>query len=148
MASHSMSSPLTIGQAAAQSGISVRMIRHYESLGLLPATVRSASGYRQYGPADLHTLGFIRRARELGFSSAEIRQLLTLWQQRSQDHTQVRAIAQQHLDDLTRRIQGLQAMQQTLRELVQHCQHGTQPECPILQDLAAPDAACPSCPQP
>jgi MerR family copper efflux transcriptional regulator len=131
-----MSWPVNIGEAAKRSGVSAKMVRHYESLGLLPRVARTDSGYRQYGEADVHTLRFIKRSRELGFSMEEIGGLLGLWQNRRRRSESVRKIAQQHADDLGRRIAALQDMQRTLQHLI-HCCHGDErPDCPILEDLA------------
>lgn len=131
-----MSSPMNIGEAARQSGVSAKMVRHYESLGLLPHVHRSDSGYRQYSEAEVHTLRFIKRGRDLGFSMAEIAELVSLWNNRRRASASVRRIAQKHADDLTRRIAEMQAMQQTLTHLVHGCQGNDRPECPILDDLA------------
>jgi MerR family transcriptional regulator, copper efflux regulator len=127
---------MNIGQAAAQSGVSAKMVRHYETLGLLPRIARTDAGYRQYGDNEVHTLRFIRRARDLGFSMAEIGALLKLWQNRRRASADVRRIAQRHVDDLERRIAEMQAMQRTLKHLI-HCCHGDErPDCPIIEDLA------------
>ena len=129
--------PVPIGEAAPRAGVSARMVRHYESLGLLPAVGRTDSGYRQYTEADVHALRFIGRARTLGFSMEEIRELLGLWQDKGRASASVKRIAQAHIDDLAERIAAMQAMQRTLQSLV-HCCHGDQrPDCPILDDLAA-----------
>lgn len=127
---------MNIGEAARQSGVSAKMVRHYESLGLLPQVKRSDSGYRQYSEAEVHTLRFIKRGRDLGFSMAEIAELVSLWNNRRRASASVRRIAQKHADDLTRRIAEMQAMQQTLTHLVHGCQGNDRPECPILDDLA------------
>lgn len=127
---------MNIGEAARQSGVSAKMVRHYESLGLLPQVQRSDSGYRQYSEAEVHTLRFIKRGRDLGFSMAEIAELVSLWNNRRRASASVRRIAQKHADDLTRRIAEMQAMQQTLTHLVHGCQGNDRPECPILDDLA------------
>jgi MerR family transcriptional regulator, copper efflux regulator len=127
---------MAIGEAARQSGVSAKMVRHYESLGLLPRVGRTDSGYRQYGEAEVHTLRFIKRSRELGFSMDEIGELLGLWQNRRRASASVRRIAQKHADDLAQRIEQMQAMQRTLQHLI-HCCHGDErPDCPILDDLA------------
>ena len=131
-----MSGPLNIGEAARRSGVSAKMVRHYESLGLLPQVQRSDSGYRQYSEAEVHTLRFIKRARDLGFSMAEIAELVSLWHNRRRASASVRRIAQKHADDLARRIADMQAMQQTLTHLVDCCHGDERPECPILDDLA------------
>jgi MerR family copper efflux transcriptional regulator len=127
---------LNIGQAAAQSGVSAKMVRHYEALGLLPAVHRTEAGYRQYGEKQIHTLRFIRRARDLGFSMAEIAELLKLWQNQGRASADVKRIAQAHVADLERRIAGMQAMRQTLAQLADCCQGNERPDCPILSGLA------------
>ena len=127
---------MNIGEASRLSGVSAKMVRHYESLGLLPQVARTDSGYRQYGETEVHTLRFIKRARELGFSMEEIAQLVGLWRNRRRASANVRKLAQKHADDLAQRIAAMQAMQRTLEELI-HCCHGDErPECPILDDLA------------
>lgn len=130
---------MNIGEAAARSGVSAKMVRYYESLGLLTQVARTESGYRQYGPAEVHTLRFIRRARELGFSMAEIADLLKLWQNRRRASADVKRIAQAHVADLNRRIAEMTSMRRTLETLVQCCQGDGRPECPILDELADPD---------
>jgi MerR family transcriptional regulator, copper efflux regulator len=128
--------PANIGIASRLSGVSTKMIRHYESLGLLPAVNRTDAGYRQYTEAEVHTLRFIRRARELGFSMEEIGELVGLWRNRRRASANVRKVAQKHADDLGQRIAAMQAMQRTLEHLI-HCCHGDErPDCPILDDLA------------
>ncbi len=129
--------PVNIGSAAALSGISAKMVRHYESLGLLPRVARTDSGYRQYGEADVHTLRFIKRARDLGFAMSEIAELVTLWQNRRRASASVKRIAQKHVDDLAARIEAMQAMQRTLGRLLHHCHGDERPDCPILDDLAS-----------
>ncbi len=129
--------PVNIGSAAALSGISAKMVRHYESLGLLPRVARTDSGYRQYGEADVHTLRFIKRARDLGFAMSEIAELVALWQNRRRASASVKRIAQKHVDDLAARIEAMQAMQRTLGRLLHHCHGDERPDCPILDDLAS-----------
>jgi MerR family transcriptional regulator, copper efflux regulator len=126
-----------IGQAAHASGVSTKMIRHYETLGLLDQPRRTAAGYRIYDPKDIHTLRFVRGARNLGFSIKEIEQLLGLWRNRRRSSGDVRRIAQRHIDDLNRKIEELQAMRRTLEHLVGNCHGDHRPECPILDNLAA-----------
>jgi MerR family copper efflux transcriptional regulator len=127
---------VSIGEAAQRSGVSAKMVRHYESLGLLASVARQSNGYRQYSERDIHTLRFIKRARDLGFSMAEIAELVGLWLNRRRASVSVKRIAQAHADDLSRRINEMQAMQQALQHLI-HCCHGDQrPDCPILEDLA------------
>ena len=130
-----------IGDASRVSGVSAKMIRHYESLGLLPEPQRTAAGYRVYDETDVHTLRFIRRARDLGFSMKEVEQLLGLWRNRRRASADVRRVAQAHILDLDRRIGELQEMRKTLEHLVHHCRGDHRPECPILDDLAAADGA-------
>jgi Cu(I)-responsive transcriptional regulator len=131
-----MNAPMNIGEAARQSGVSAKMVRHYESLGLLPRVHRSDSGYRQYSHAEVHTLRFIKRSRELGFSMPEIAELVSLWQNRRRASASVRRIAQKHADDLAQRIAAMQTMQKTLAHLIHGCQGNDRPDCPILDDLA------------
>ncbi|WPP00515.1 Cu(I)-responsive transcriptional regulator [Pseudomonas sp. HR96] len=128
---------MNIGQAARQSGLSAKMIRYYESIGLLSAAHRSDSGYRLYRADDLHTLGFIKRARDLGFSLEEVGRLLTLWQDRSRASADVKALARAHVEDLDRRIDELTALRDSLQQLVSHCQGDERPDCPILANLAS-----------
>jgi Cu(I)-responsive transcriptional regulator len=127
---------MNIGQAAEQSGVSAKMIRHYESIGLVERARRTDGGYRIYTDNDVHTLRFIRRARDLGFSMKEIAQLVGLWRNRRRASGDVRRVAQQHITDLDQKIAELQAMRRTLTELVQHCHGDRRPECPILDDLS------------
>ena len=128
---------VVIGEAARRAGVSARMVRHYEALGLLNGVARTDSGDRQYTEADVHALRFIGRARSLGFSMEEIRELMGLWQNQARASRQVKRIAQAHIDDLAERIAAMQAMQRTLQSLVQCCHGDQRPECPILDDLAA-----------
>lgn len=127
---------VNIGEAARRSGVSAKMLRHYESLGLLGAVNRSDSGYRQYTAADVHTLRFIKRSRDLGFSMVEIGELVKLWQNRSRASANVKRIAQKHVDELSTRIAAMQAMQRSLQSLLHHCHGDARPNCPILDDLA------------
>jgi MerR family copper efflux transcriptional regulator len=131
-------STMNIGEAAGRSGISAKMLRHYESLGLLPAVARSEAGYRLYGDKDVHTLRFIRRARDLGFSIAEIAELLKLWQNRRRSSAEVKRIALDHVADLERRLAEMQAMKRSLEELASCCHGDERPDCPILDGLAMP----------
>ena len=124
-----------IGQAARETGISAKMIRHYESIGLMPKADRTLANYRIYTGNDLHTLRFIKRARSLGFSIKQIEGLLGLWQQR-RPSSQVKKLALQHVAALDARIRETQAMRDTLSHLAGHCSGDHRPECPILEDLS------------
>jgi MerR family copper efflux transcriptional regulator len=128
--------PFAIGEAAARSGVSVKMVRHYEALGLLPAVARTDAGYRMYTTREVHTLRFIRRARDLGFSMAEIAELLKLWQNRRRASADVKRIAMAHVADLDRRLAELTAMRRTLETLAACCHGDDRPDCPILDELA------------
>lgn len=131
-----MNGLLNIGQAARACGMSAKMIRHYEQVGLLPAARRTEAGYRQYGDADVHTLRFIRQSRELGFSIEQIRALLGLWQDRSRPSREVKALAEQHLAGLEAKLRELQGMKAALSRLVDCCHGDDRPDCPILERLA------------
>lgn len=127
---------LNIGEASKASGVSPKMIRHYESRGLLADARRTGAGYRIYDRNDIHTLRFVRRARDLGFSIKEIAQLLDLWRNRRRSSADVRRVAEQHAVELNRKIEELQAMKRTLERLVHDCHGDERPDCPILDDLA------------
>jgi MerR family copper efflux transcriptional regulator len=129
---------MNIGDAAKASGVSAKMIRHYESVGLFPEAQRTQAGYRLYGEKELSTLRFIRHSRDLGFSIEQIRELLGLWQNRRRPSRHVKALAQAHIQELEEKLQELQAMKATLEHLV-HCCHGDdRPDCPIIDTLAQP----------
>ena len=128
---------MNIGQAAKQSGLSSKMIRYYESIGLLSEANRSDSGYRLYGKNDLHTLAFIKRSRDLGFSLEEVGKLLGLWQNKERASCEVKALAREHINVLDQKIQELTALRDTLDVLVEHCHGDGRPDCPILNDLAS-----------
>ena len=130
----------SIGQAAAASGISHKMIRHYEQIGLLPQVARTSAGYRRYNDNDIRQLQFIRRARDLGFSIAEIARLVDLWQDQSRPSAHVKALALEHVAQLDEKIGQLQEMKATLERLAASCHGDDRPECPILDSLAG-DAA-------
>ncbi len=131
---------MNIGQAAEQSGVSAKMIRYYEQIGLIAAPHRTGSNYRVYSPDEVHVLRFIKRARMLGFSVEETGALLTLWQDKSRASGEVREIASGHIAALETKITELESMVKTLRHLV-HCCHGdNRPDCPILDDLAGAPA--------
>lgn len=128
---------MNIGEAASASGVTAKMIRHYESIGLIAEAGRTGSGYRTYGPKDIATLSFIRRARDLGFSIAQIRDLLALWQDRDRASADVKRIAAGHIEELTAKMRQLQEMVMTLQHLSAHCQGNDRPDCPILERLAS-----------
>ncbi|MFT3808089.1 Cu(I)-responsive transcriptional regulator [Arenimonas sp.] len=125
-----------IGDAASETGVSAKMIRHYESIGLIPKAGRTFAGYRLYADADLHRLRFIKRARSLGFSMKQIEILLALWKDNRRANCDVRKLAEAHAAELGEKILEMQAMQRTLLDLAKHCRGNQRPECPILDDLA------------
>ncbi len=132
---------MNIGQAAKLSGVSAKMIRYYEQIGLIPKVIRSDAGYRHYSSPEVHSLRFIRRARDLGFSVEQISALLVLWRDRDRASADVKAMALSHAAGLKAKIAELQAMAQTLEHLADHCHGNDRPDCPILTDLAEPTAA-------
>ena len=127
---------MKIGEAARASGVSAKMIRHYEAQGFVPKAGRTHSGYRMYGENDVHTLRFIRRARDLGFSLKEIKHLLGLWNNRRRASADVKRLADRHVKDLDQKIAEMQAMRRTLVDLTHSCHGDNRPDCPILDDLA------------
>jgi MerR family copper efflux transcriptional regulator len=127
--------PFNIGQAARLSGVSDKMVRHYESLGLLPPVSRTDAGYRQYTDREVHTLRFVKRSRDLGFSMAEIAELLKLWQNRRRSSSDVRRIATTQIAALEQRIGQMREMKRSLEQLVASCQGDHRPDCPILDEL-------------
>ncbi len=131
-----MNGNLTIGEAAAASGVSAKMIRYYEQIGLVPPAERTAGRYRVYGDHDVHTLRFVRRARDLGFAVEQIAALLALWRDRSRASADVRRVAVDQITALRARIGELQSMVRTLEHLATHCHGDDRPDCPILDDLA------------
>ena len=135
-----MNAGCNIGQAAKASGLSAKMIRHYEDIGLIGKALRSESGYRRYSASELHTLRFIKQARTLGFSIKQIEALLGLWQNQSRSSRQVKALALEHIAELDRKIEEMQAMKAALARLVHDCHGDARPECPILDELAGHDA--------
>lgn len=130
---------MNIGDAANRSGVSAKMIRYYERIGLIPTASRTASGYREYEPRDVHMLRFIARARDLGFSVAEITELLDLWRDKDRRSADVKALAQARVRDLRHKIAHLQDMADTLEELANACAGNERPNCPILQRLETLD---------
>ena len=132
---------MNIGEVSSRSGVSQRMIRHYEKVGLVPRAARRASGYRDYGDDDVHRLRFVRRARDLGFGIEEIRRLLALWEDRERTSAEVKALALTRAGELRRKEQEMASMRRTLEALARSCSGNERPDCPILDDLAAADGA-------
>lgn len=126
---------MNIGEAAKATGISAKMIRYYESTGLIAPPTRSAAGYRHYTENDLNMLRFIRRGRELGFSMAHIAELLNLWRDQHRASADVKRIAEQHIQAMQQRIQAMQEMLGTLSRLASACHGDTRPQCPIIDAL-------------
>ncbi len=126
---------------AKASGVSTKMIRYYEQIGLIPQAIRSDSGYRNYSSSDAHSLRFIRRARDLGFSVEQIKELLALWRDRERASSDVKAVALSHVTGLKSKIAELQAMTRALEHLAEHCRGNDRPDCPIIEDLAERTAA-------
>ena len=136
---------MNIGEAAKRSGVSAKMIRYYESIGLIDAPLRTQAQFRVYEAQDVHTLRFVRRSRNLGFSLEESRALLALWRDKSRASADVKQLAMSHVRDLEAKAAELQGMADTLRHLAEHCHGDARPDCPILSDLAAatvPTEAC------
>ncbi|CAH1660672.1 MAG: Cu(I)-responsive transcriptional regulator [Chelatococcus sp.] len=127
---------MNIGEAAIASGISAKMLRYYERVGLIRPAQRTESGYRVYGEDDVHTLRFVRRARGLGFSIEETAGLLALWRDKTRASADVKAMALRHMRELEAKITELEAMRRTLQHLAGHCHGDTRPDCPILDDMA------------
>lgn len=132
---------INIGDAAAAAGVSAKMIRHYEEIGLIPKARRTYSGYRTYAENEIHVLRFIRQARGLGFSIKQIGELLGLWQDRRRPSSRVKTLALEHIRDLEVKIVEMHAMKATLERLAAHCHGDERPECPILDELASPPSA-------
>jgi len=128
---------LNIGGAARASGVTAKMVRHYESIGLLPPARRTEAGYRLYGPDDVRMLQFIHRSRALGFSLDQIADLLALWRDKHRASADVRRLALAHIEELDRKIAELEAMKRTLATLASSCHGDARSDCPILDDLAA-----------
>ena len=126
---------MNIGSAAGATGVSAKRIRYYEQIGLIDAARRSAAGYRVYDERDLHTLKFIRRSRQLGFSISQIVTLLALWNDRGRSSVDVKKVALAHVSEFRKKIAELQSMVDTLQVLVDHCDGDARPECPILAEL-------------
>ena len=131
---------MNIGQAAAAAGISAKMVRHYESIGLLPPARRDASGYRDYDAADVQRLAFVRRARAAGFGLAQVGALLSLWQDRRRSAREVKRLVQAHVAEIDGRMAELDAVRRALAHLLAHCHGDERPECPILAELGGQPA--------
>jgi len=127
---------MNIGEAAKASGINAKLIRHYESIGIIPKASRSDSGYRRYSENDVHILTFVRRSRSMGFSMKEIKKLVNLWRNRTRASSEVKKMTLTHLDNIERKISDLQAIRSTLLNLANHCHGDDRPACPILEDLS------------
>lgn len=127
---------MNIGQAARESGVSAKMIRHYESIGLIPRAPRSPSGYRRYAGADVMRLAFVRNARDAGLAMADIKRLLGLWQDQKRSSRDVHALVARHLHEIEVRIAGLRTVQDALAHLMSHCHGDDRPECPVLDAFA------------
>ena len=127
---------MNIRQLSKASGVSAKMIRHYEAIGLLPRPPRSEAGYRRYRPSDVQLLCFVRRARAVGFATMEIKALVAMWLDRRRPAREVKALAERHLATIEARIDELQAIAGTISHLIRHCHGGDRPDCPILDALA------------
>jgi len=126
---------MNIGEAAVTSGITAKMIRYYETIGLIPKAGRTEAGYRLYSPSDVNTLRFIRRARDFGMSIPRIERLIGLWLDRDRPSREVKKIAMEHVRELDARIAELTSMAETLKELADRCHGDSRPDCPVLRDL-------------
>jgi Cu(I)-responsive transcriptional regulator len=131
---------MNIGQAAKTSGVSAKMIRYYEQIKLITPAHRTESSYRTYTENDIHTLRFVRRARDLGFSVEQMKTLLALWRDRSRASADVKSIALEHIAELERKAAAIQAMTETLKHLANHCHGDDRPDCPIIEEFANADA--------
>jgi len=138
---------MNIGEAAAASGVSAKMIRYYESIGLIANVSRTEAGYRVYSEDGVHTLRFIRRARDLGFSVEQMSNLLALWSAKSRASADVKKIALNHIAELERKMREIRDMTRTLRHLANHCHGDGRPHCPIIEDLSKGHEAAPPRPR-
>ena len=136
---------MNIGEAARASGVSAKMIRHYEENGFVPKAGRTVAGYRVYRERDVHVLRFVRRARDLGFKMKEIRELLGLWNDRRRASGDVKRLVQRHVGELDQKIAEMQAMRRTLVDLAEHCHGDARPDCPIIDDLAGQEGSHAHC---
>ncbi len=127
---------MNIGDAAKISGVNAKLIRHYESIGVIPKATRTESGYRSYSETDIHILSFVKRSRNLGFSMKEIKKLVSLWKNKSRTSSEVKSMATKHIDEMEKKISELQSVVKTLKHLSKNCHGDDRPDCPILSDLA------------
>lgn len=128
---------MNIGEAAKISGVNAKLIRHYESIGIIPKASRSDAGYRTYTETDVHILSFVKRSRNLGFSMKEIKKLVSLWRNKSRASSEVKNLANKHIEEMEQKILELQSMVKTLKHLSKTCHGDGRPDCPILNDLAS-----------
>jgi len=135
---------MNIGEAAQASGVSAKMIRHYEEIGLMPKVARTEAGYRRYSEREVHLLRFIRQCRTLGFSMQQTGDLMGLWLDQSRSSAKVKQLANSHIEELDAKIHELQTMRSTLEQLVQHCHGDGRPDCPILDALGGQPSCCTS----
>lgn len=126
---------MNIGEVSKLAAVNSKMVRRYESLGIIPKAGRSDAGYRQYSKNDVHVLRFVKRARELGFSMKDIKQLVGLWRNKARSSAQVKNIATKHMDELQKKMSEIQSMLSTLNKLVENCHGDNRPDCPILDEL-------------
>lgn len=128
---------MNIGEAAKISGVNAKLIRHYESIGIIPKASRSDAGYRTYSDTEVHILSFVKRSRNLGFSMKEIKKLVNLWRNKGRASSEVKNLATKHIDEMEQKIFDLQSMVKTLKHLAKTCHGDNRPDCPILNDLAS-----------
>lgn len=128
---------MNIGQAAKSSGVNAKLIRHYESINVIPKATRTEAGYRVYTEADVHILSFVKKARGLGFSMKEIKKLVSLWRNKSRASAEVKALALNHVKQLELKINELEEMANTLKHLAKNCKGNSRPECPIIDSLTS-----------
>lgn len=128
---------MNIGEAAKQSGVNAKLIRHYESIGIIPKASRSDAGYRTYSEAEVHILAFVKKSRSLGFSMKEIKKLVGLWRNKTRASVEVKNLALKHINEMEQKILALQSMVKTLKHLAKCCHGDQRPDCPILDDLAS-----------
>ena len=127
---------MNIGEVAKLSDVNSKMIRRYEEMGIIPKAGRNLSGYRTYSEKDVHILKFVKRSRELGFSMKDIKQLVSLWRNKSRPSSQVKSIATKHVNELEQKLMEIQSMLKTLKNLTDNCHGDSRPDCPILDELS------------